>query len=249
MTALKQEDSIPVLIENLQSVTSPDQRLKVSKVLAKRCAADSKRCWNLLKQAEDPTLALVMDAFMQLGIPGLKLLEHGFRSADDHVREFVIEGLSRKVLSKTKPSPDDFSRYGSLLLKSFDVPLRSRNAIVLHIEDDLLNRTYFQRCLYLSEYDYIVFEADNGAKGLRMADELLPDLVVVDINLTGIGGCEVIRRLRSSNKTMNMIIVAFTAYMSPYGRQKVLAAGCDGYIEKPINIKFLPQQLYSFLQE
>lgn len=108
---------------------------------------------------------------------------------------------------------------------------------VLYIEDHPDNMTLVRRILQLRNYNLI--EAKNGTQGLALAESYDVDLILLDINLPDIDGCEVARRLRASTKTAlaHTPIIAITANAMKGDAQKVLNAGCNEYISKPIDMQ------------
>ncbi len=118
-------------------------------------------------------------------------------------------------------------------------------AKILYIEDDLQNRVLVRRILEAS--DFAVIEAENGIVGLRLAQEVTPDLILMDINLPEMDGYEVTSRLKAIESLTHVPIIAMTANVMKGDREKTLAAGCDGYIQKPIDVDSLPEQINHFL--
>jgi two-component system cell cycle response regulator DivK len=116
---------------------------------------------------------------------------------------------------------------------------------ILYIEDDFQNRVLVRRVLEASGYSII--EAEDGRIGLQMAQELVPDLILMDINLPEMDGYEVTARLKSSTRLAKTPIIAMTANVMKGDREKSFAAGCDGYIQKPIDVDLLPDQISRFL--
>lgn len=116
---------------------------------------------------------------------------------------------------------------------------------ILYIEDDFQNRVLVRRVLEAS--GFAILEAENGKTGLLMAREHVPDLILVDINLPEMDGYEVTLRLKQINALSHVPIVAMTANVMKGDREKTLAAGCDGYIQKPIDVDMLPEQINRFL--
>lgn len=116
---------------------------------------------------------------------------------------------------------------------------------ILYIEDNPDNRLLLRRVLMVE--GYIVEEAADGPTGLYMVETNPPDLVLIDINLPEIDGYEVTARLRQLPSMLGVPIIAVTANVMKGDREKTLAAGCDGYIQKPIDIDLLPSQIESFL--
>jgi signal transduction histidine kinase len=116
---------------------------------------------------------------------------------------------------------------------------------VLYIEDDAVSRRLVKRVLESEGYQ--VLEADDGLVGIDIAQQLLPDLILVDINLGSVTGHEVATKLKGLRQTRRIPIIALTAATVSGGRERALAAGCDGYIPKPIDIDLLPDQVQRFM--
>lgn len=115
-------------------------------------------------------------------------------------------------------------------------------AHILIIEDNE-NNLYLSTFI-LEKHGHRVSAARDGAEGLRLAEELHPDLILLDIQLPGMDGYAVAAHLRRAEATAAIPIVAVTSYAMAGDRERVLAAGCQGYIEKPINPEtFLDQVL------
>ncbi len=116
---------------------------------------------------------------------------------------------------------------------------------VLYIEDNLENRILVKRVLEAE--GYVVLEAEDGPSGLKKAEEELPDLILMDINLPEVDGYELTMRLRQKMQLRTVPIVALTANVLRGDRERSLEAGCDGYIQKPIDVDLLPAQIGAFL--
>ncbi len=104
---------------------------------------------------------------------------------------------------------------------------------VLVIEDNEQN-LYLVRFL-LEKSGFVVHEARDGQKGILLASELRPDIILLDIQLPVLDGYAVAAELRKDPALRETPIVAVTSYAMPGDRDKVLAAGATHYIEKPIN--------------
>ena len=122
------------------------------------------------------------------------------------------------------------------------------SATVLYIEDNSDNLTLVRRAMEAAGYQFL--GAEDGLSGLKTAEEMIPDLILLDINLPDIDGYEVARRLRSSSKPalIYVPIVAITANAMRGDAEKALAAGCDVYMPKPINIRELWARVAALLQ-
>jgi CheY-like chemotaxis protein len=107
--------------------------------------------------------------------------------------------------------------------------------LILVVEDNDKNRKLVRDVLTYKGYD--VIEAETGEDGVRLAKARLPRLILMDIQLPGIDGIEALRQLRADDTTRRIPIIAVTASALDRDRQKIMAAGFDGYQAKPLNIK------------
>ncbi|HUN67905.1 MAG TPA: response regulator [Burkholderiales bacterium] len=89
----------------------------------------------------------------------------------------------------------------------------------------------------LQSKGYATLEAVTGEEGVRIAIEKKPDLVLMDIQLPGINGIEALRQVRADPGCARIPVVAFTASVTPTDRSQISAAGFDGFLSKPINLK------------
>jgi two-component system, cell cycle response regulator DivK len=106
---------------------------------------------------------------------------------------------------------------------------------ILVIEDTEDNRQIIGDLLNSAGYELI--EAVDGLEGVAAAEREQPDLILMDIQLPGIDGIETLRRLRADAATATIPVVAVTASAMMHDRQKILAAGFDGYQAKPISVR------------
>lgn len=116
---------------------------------------------------------------------------------------------------------------------------------IVYIEDDRASRILVERVLSSRGYD--VHVADNGLDGINLVREKDPQLVLTDINLPDMDGREITTRLRGLSNFTNIPIVAITANNSPGSRELALAAGCSGFLTKPIDVGSFPGQVKEFL--
>lgn len=107
--------------------------------------------------------------------------------------------------------------------------------VILVVEDNEKNRKLVRDVLTFKGYQ--VVEAETGEDGVRLARERSPRLVLMDIQLPGIDGIEALRRLRADDTTRAIPVLAVTASAMDRDRQKIMAAGFDGYQSKPLNVK------------
>jgi two-component system cell cycle response regulator DivK len=118
-------------------------------------------------------------------------------------------------------------------------------ATILYVEDNYDNRMLVRRVLEAEGYR--VIEAEDGVQGIEWLLSQTPDLVLMDINLPEIDGYEVTKRFKQLPSMDKVPVIAMTANVMKGDREKTLAAGCDGYIPKPIDIDALPDQIARFL--
>ena len=104
---------------------------------------------------------------------------------------------------------------------------------ILIIEDNEKNR--YLVTFLLQSHGYEVIEAVDGRSGIDLALETLPDLILLDIQLPGMDGYMIAQQLRQQDALEQTPIVAVTSYAMVGDRERVLEAGCTGYLEKPIN--------------
>ncbi len=112
---------------------------------------------------------------------------------------------------------------------------------VLLIEDNAQNR--YLLTYLLEQNGYRVTVAADGPAGIELASAQLPDLILLDIQLPTMHGYDVARALRKLNALRATPIIAVTSYAMPGDREKTLEAGCDGYIEKPIDPETFVQEV------
>lgn len=117
---------------------------------------------------------------------------------------------------------------------------------ILYIEDNLDNQRLVSRVLEARGYQVLL--ADDGPRGIEIASNALLGLVLVDINIPTLDGYETTTRLRSMSHLRATPIVALTADVQAGTRERTLAAGCDGYISKPIDPRRLPMQVQEFIE-
>ncbi len=117
---------------------------------------------------------------------------------------------------------------------------------VLYVEDNVDNRILVRRILQAE--GYTVLEAGNAAETLRVLQGQRPDLILVDINMPEVDGYTLTSHLKADPELAAVPVIAITANVMRGDRERTLAAGCDGYIQKPIDVDYLPRQIARFLQ-
>ncbi|RJQ53472.1 MAG: response regulator [Desulfobacteraceae bacterium] len=104
---------------------------------------------------------------------------------------------------------------------------------ILVIEDNPQN--LYLITFILEKHGYEVIQAKNGREGIELAERDDPTLILLDIQLPVMNGYEVAKALKENRSTSEIPVVAVTSYAMVGDRERVLSAGCTGYIEKPIN--------------
>ena len=117
---------------------------------------------------------------------------------------------------------------------------------ILVVEDQEDNRRIMRDLLAASGYASI--EATTGDEGLAMAAREVPDLILMDIQLPGMDGYEVTRRIKADPALAHIPIIAVTSYALSGDDQKAFAAGCDGYVTKPFSPKVLLAKIREYLR-
>jgi CheY-like chemotaxis protein len=116
---------------------------------------------------------------------------------------------------------------------------------ILVVEDNELNRDMLSRFLEL--FDYHIEQAVSGEQALSCVRSNQPDLILMDLSLPDIDGCEVTRRLKSDPATRPIPIIALTAHAMVGDREKCLTAGFDEYETKPVNVPLLTKKIEALL--
>lgn len=117
---------------------------------------------------------------------------------------------------------------------------------ILVIEDNADNMELVRYVLVA--FGFLVCEAIDGETGLELARSERPDLIVCDLHLPGIDGYEVAKRLKADATLKSIPLIAVTAYAMVGDRERVLDAGFDGYITKPLDPQTFVPQIDAFLQ-
>lgn len=117
---------------------------------------------------------------------------------------------------------------------------------ILLIEDDEMNRDSLTRLLRRRGYELLV--AHDGAEGVVLGQSEMPDLILMDMSLPVLDGWEATRQLKAAPDTQDIPIIALTAHAMAADRDKALAAGCDDYDSKPIELERLLPKIEALLR-
>jgi len=118
--------------------------------------------------------------------------------------------------------------------------------LILIVEDNEQNLELVRDLLQYHGYETV--EARNAADGLALAAERRPELILMDIGLPDADGVSALDRLRADARTASIGVVAVTAFAMTDDRQRLLRAGFDAYLEKPIDVRAFPGQVRALLQ-
>jgi len=123
--------------------------------------------------------------------------------------------------------------------------VEAKKSTILYVEDNPDNRSLIRRVLEAE--DYAIVEAINAKQALDKLENGNIDLVLMDINMPDMDGYTLTAKIKAIQKFSKIPIVAVTANVMRGDREKSLGAGCDGYIQKPIAIDTLSQQIERFI--
>jgi CheY-like chemotaxis protein len=118
--------------------------------------------------------------------------------------------------------------------------------LILIIEDN--EQALYLLTYILKKHGYDVIQAHDGREGIELAGQIVPALILLDIQLPLLDGYAVARRLRSNPALADVPIIAVTSYAMVGDRERILAAGCMGYIEKPIDPDTFMSQIEQYLR-
>ena len=150
----------------------------------------------------------------------------------------VGAGAARTAPVEAAASPSDVIPEGA--------PSSAFGGTVLVVEDNPVNRKLARNVL--RSRGYRVLEADTGEEGIEIARRERPQLILMDLQLPGLDGMEATRRLKADPRTSAIPVVALSAHAQGVDEERARAAGCAGYIAKPIRLSRFPQQVRTFLE-
>lgn len=116
---------------------------------------------------------------------------------------------------------------------------------ILVVEDNEKNRVLFRDILKYHGYE--VIEAENGEECVRLAKEHIPALILLDIQMPFMDGFTALKTLKEMPETKDIKVIALTSFAMTGDRDKIMAAGFDDYISKPINTRKLPEIIKKYL--
>lgn len=118
---------------------------------------------------------------------------------------------------------------------------------ILYVEDNPDNRLLIRRILQVEGFE--ILEASTASEALKILEHYVPALILMDINLPEVDGFTLTAQLKKMPRFSRTPIIALTANVMRGDREKTLEAGCDGYIQKPVDVDVLPDQINRYLKE
>ena len=117
---------------------------------------------------------------------------------------------------------------------------------ILYIEDNPDNRLLVRRIL--SVHGYRLLEAEHASQALEVLQLEIPDLILMDINMPEMDGYTLTAKIRRIPTLANIPVIALTANVMKGDRERTLEAGCDGYIQKPVDVDSFPDQIAKYIK-
>jgi CheY-like chemotaxis protein len=117
---------------------------------------------------------------------------------------------------------------------------------ILIVEDNVKNRKLLRDLLQY--HGYVTLEAETGEISVHLAREQQPALILMDVQLPGMDGVTAMQAVKADDRTHETPVIALTALAMKGDKERLLAAGFDGYIDKPIDIKSLPAEILRYLR-
>ncbi|OHC01504.1 MAG: two-component system response regulator [Planctomycetes bacterium RIFCSPHIGHO2_12_39_6] len=118
---------------------------------------------------------------------------------------------------------------------------------VMVVEDNEKNRKLMR--VVLKAKGYNVIEAATGEEALNILKNQKPDIILMDIQLPGIDGITLIKQIKGTTNLQDIPIIAVTAYAMKGDEEKIMEAGCDAYVSKPINTQELPLIVEKYIKK
>ncbi|HUX79910.1 MAG TPA: response regulator [Alphaproteobacteria bacterium] len=118
---------------------------------------------------------------------------------------------------------------------------------ILIIEDNPSNLKLVKTLLTVEGYE--IQTATNAEEAIEVLKNFRPRLILMDLQLPGMDGLQLTQKLKHDARFKTIIIIALTAYAMTRDKEKALAAGCDGYMTKPIDVKTFSNEVLSYLKK
>lgn len=113
--------------------------------------------------------------------------------------------------------------------------------LILYVEDNFENKLFVRRVIESMGHEML--EAETGLESLELAVERTPDLILMDVNIPGMDGLETTTRMKQNPRLSHIPVIALTANAMKGDKERCLAAGCDGYMQKPVGVSDLRREI------
>jgi two-component system cell cycle response regulator DivK len=113
--------------------------------------------------------------------------------------------------------------------------------LILYVEDNFENKLFVRRVIESMGHEML--EAETGLDSLVLAAERVPDLILMDVNIPGMDGLETTVKMKQNPRLAHIPIIALTANAMKGDKERCLAAGCDGYMQKPVGVSDLRREI------
>ncbi len=117
--------------------------------------------------------------------------------------------------------------------------------LILYVEDNFENKLFVRRVIESMGHEML--EAETGLDSLVIAAEKMPDLILMDVNIPGMDGLETTAKMKHDPRLAHIPIIALTANAMKGDRERCLAAGCDGYMQKPVGVSDLRREISRYV--
>ena len=118
--------------------------------------------------------------------------------------------------------------------------------MVLAIEDNKVNMLLVSRVVEAAGYELI--RAEDGPRALELLEERRPDIILLDVNIPGIHGLELVRMIKEDDRLGDVPVIATTANVLVGDKERCLEAGCDEYLPKPLDIRRLREVMARYIE-
>jgi two-component system cell cycle response regulator DivK len=119
--------------------------------------------------------------------------------------------------------------------------------LILYVEDNFENKLFVRRVIESMGHE--MMEAETGPDSLLMAAERKPDLILMDVNIPGMDGLETTTRFKQDPGLADIPVIALTANAMKGDKERCLAAGCDGYMQKPVGVSDLRREVMRYAEK
>ena len=116
--------------------------------------------------------------------------------------------------------------------------------LILYVEDNFENKLFVRRVIESMGHEMV--EAETGLDSLMIAAERMPDLVLMDVNIPGMDGLETTAKFKQNPRLAHIPIIALTANAMKGDKERCLAAGCNGYMQKPVGVSDLRREIQRY---